>query len=1072
MAETKIIDISSEWEALETPEELCEEVELVGDGLVNCLRKFGRVDISYIASVTGKNPHEVISLLKGSIYQDPETWDGDDFEGWVLADDYLSGNLLTKRKAARAASEFFPHRFEENIEALDKIMPCCVHFDDVELHPGMSFIETEIIDEYIEFLFGRYVTSPNFRGTAFPYKVKRDEITGSWEIPYKNRYRGWVTNISTYGTVNRSGMEILEDILNNRDTAVYYGSDKSAKRVVNKAATALALEKRKIILRRFDSWVKGNAEVRRKVERAYIREFGFIRRRSFNGNFIEKQWGNVTLYGYQRDAIARIILTLNCLLALPVGRGKTNIAIVSACEAIRMGLAKKVVFSVPNSILTQYREAFNELGCADNVYFYDTRDFRPDIRESVLEFIRNKETGIFVFTYSNFDMISLSEGHYRNELLEQLEKIKSARRFNKNDTAALKRKETEINKKIRDLNEKDPDEPGKIYFDDLGINMLYLDEAHNYKNVSIDSISHALGINKKGSSKCNRMMDKVHYIQKMNGGRGVVMITATPISNSMTDIYVFQKYLQSGELALHSINSFDAWINQFCQKSTEFEIDVDTSKYRLATRYSKFVNLPELTSMFASIAEFCPPREESGLPEFSGYTDVVIPRTAEFVAYLDEVSERCEAVRNGNVERDVDNMLKITVDVRKAALDYRLVCEDAPFNMCSKVSYCADRVYDLYCKTSDKKCAQLIFCDTSTPKAGFNIYGELKRLLTEMGIPANEIAFIHDADTEKKRETLFAKTREGEVRVLIGSTFKLGTGTNVQQRLIAIHNIDVPWRPSDVVQRSGRLIRQGNTNKKVYIFRYITENSFDAYSYQLLETKQRIISKILSGDTAVERAVAEIDESVLSYAEAKALAIGDPLIKERFATANELARYKALRAKAEESRIMMQNVLKELPARISEISKIVFDSMQDTSYLVLKEPVADEELRKTVRDKLSNLLRNKLTLKEELCVCSDYCGFKIIYPAYMPANKPFVWIERYGRYTVEMGEADKGIMIRIDNAIKRIPEIHKAQKLSRGEMMKKKTELESEIENINYYNEEIQFYTELLEDIERKLGVA
>ncbi len=1044
----------------------------ISEALVMSLRKHMDVDIHFISDVTGKDKDTVIELLKGAIYQNPETWNGDLYEGWELSNEYISGNLFEKHRKAKAASALYSNRFDENVRVLESYMNLAVYFDDVRLVPGMTFIPSEIIDAFIEHIFGVYISSPDFRCNRLPFLVKRDIITGSWEIPFKNRYRGWISNISKYGTPDKDGTVILEDILNNRDTAVFNKNTASSggKRTINKAATAKALEKREAIIAEFDRWVKNTPEIRKVVESCYIREYGFIRKRVFNGNFLERNWGGITLRDYQLDSVARILFTMNCLLALPVGRGKTFIILVAALESLRMNLAKKIIITPPNNVFVQFEEAARRIGRRNDITFIGTKDFSPVRRQEVLMKIRNAETGIFVIPQSCFDLIPLSEEYYKEEVKLELDKVIEASGKILNHTAALKRREKELKKTLRDLESKSTDKK-KLYFDDLGINMIFVDEVQAYKNITIETSSSARGINKKGSAKANKMLDKIHYVQKNNGGKGIVLSTGTPITNSMTDIFVWQKMLQSGELAINGLNSFDAWAAEFCEKTTEFEIDVDVSGYRLVTRYSRFVNLPELTSLLSSVAEFHTPEESEGLPEFKGYTDVVVPQTLRFRQFLEEISERCDEIRNGNVDPREDNMLKVTHDGNAGAADLRLIYPDAPFSERSKVAYCSDKVLEIYLRTADKKCTQLVFSDISTPKDGFNLYDELKRLLVEKGVPSYEIAYIHDATDDKKREELFEKTRKGEIRVLIGSTMKLGTGVNVQDKCIAIHHLTLPWRPSDMMQREGRILRQGNSNKEIYIFRYVTQGSFDAYSYQILENKQRVISQILKG-AVTSRSVSEVDDAVLSYGEAKALAIGNPLIRERVEAHNELSRYRALRSKSEESKILLQKELDELPVRIRNTNDMIFDCMLDVAFLRKNTPSCDEETRKEIRGKIANAIRNVVTAREEYVIEENYCGFRIIYPAYMTADKPYVYIEKNGRYIVSMGESDKGIMTRIDNAIARISVYHRSIVESRNALIKRQEDIKAEIKNINFYNEEIEFYHALLEDIDKKLEAA
>lgn len=1072
------IDLSMDWDLLEGNDEVpenSEEVERVGDALVKSLKRLARVDIKYIADISGKTPDEVIKLLKGSIYQNPDTWNGNTYEGWETADEYLSGNLLEKKKRAYIANVRHIHRFDDNLSALNKLIPeSRVHFDEVKLDLGMSFIEPEIIDRFLDYLLGE---TPVIHGIPVfneRYNSIRD-INGKYEIPRarKNIYKNSVTNTSTYGSKDKPAIEIIEDILNNRDSVVYHKRNSyssSSKKEINKAATAVANEHRKRIIEMFEEWVQKTPEIRATVENAYTNKYGCVRKRIFRGDFIDKQWGDVTLYDYQCNAIARIILTRNGLIGLPVGSGKTFVIAISAAEIFRMNLAKKIMITVPNGTFTQFRESVDRVVPDAEIYFFDKKNFNPKNKKSTLEFIRDSESGIFVLPFSSFDGIPVSKTYYREEVVKQLSDVKQAIIFSKYNTAALRHKESELKKKLLKL-DGELDDVNTVYFDELGLNMLYIDEFHSYKNIDIDSSSYALGINKKGSAKCNSALDKMRIIQRDNGGRGVVGSTGTPITNSVTDIYYNMKALQNGELALHGLSSFDSFVNEFFQKSIEFEIDVDTTGYRLATRYSRFKNLGNLISMFSSMMEYHNPDMVDGVPECNGYIDIVVPKTDEFKAFLEEISARCERVRNHNVPREIDNMLKITVDGRMAALDLRLVNPDAKFTKESKVYYCACKVAEIYKKTKAKRSTQLIFCDTSTPKDEFNIYDETKRILVELGVNENEIAYIHDADSDRKKEKLLAKVRNGEIRVLIGSTMKLGTGVNVQDKLIAIHHLDIPWRPADMTQREGRILRPGNENKEVFIYRYITEGSFDAYSYQLLETKEKIIAKIMNGDSDVDSEAELIDDAVLSYAEIKALAIGNSDIKGRFEAATELARFKALRSKGEEKKLSILKELDELPKIISRQYDLIFDCHKDVNYAREHPIELSKNDRKMINRIVFDAVRNKGSVSKEACIVKDCCGFRVIYPRLINPKQPYVWLERNGRYQVEIGDSERGVMMRIENVINSLPDKLENYRKSKNALVQRKEALENELRNINYYSEEIEFYYELVNDYDKRLGV-
>lgn len=541
-----------------------------------------------------------------------------------------------------------------------------------------------------------------------------------------------------------------------------------------------------------------------------------------------------------------------------------------------------------------------------------------------------------------------------------------------------------------------------------------------------------------------------------------------------------QQYLQSGELAMLDLQSFDGWTGMFAERTAEFEIDVDTSNYRLATRFSKFHNLPELTALLSSIADFHQPDETLGIPSFDGYKDAVIAKTSSLSAYLSDISHRADDVRHGRVSRKDDNMLKITTDGRKAALDLRLVDPLAGFTFQSKVARCAENVADIFHKTSQDKSAQLVFCDTSTPKAKFNIYTELKYRLTKLGVPETQIAFIHDAETERKRSELFRKVRSGEIRILIGSTFKLGLGVNIQERLIALHHIDVPWRPADMTQREGRILRQGNMNPKVYIYRYITEGSFDAYSWQLLETKQRFITGLLSG-SLTQRSGSDIENTVLDYAEVKALAVGNPLLKERVEVANDLTRYMALQKKLVETHIQMEKELLELPGKISNQNEIIRKCKEDLSFYTgwqkanppasdSKAKKAEAENRRSLREYIGRAV-SVYTLETKEKTLMTYRGFDIVLPANIAKQKPCIWLKRQGKYYVELGDTDIGNLIRIDNYLDSLDE-HLA-KLEDGltELEKRERDIKSELEKNESFADRIDECRKRLEKLDRKLGV-
>ena len=735
-----------------------------------------------------------------------------------------------------------------------------------------------------------------------------------------------------------------------------------------------------------------------------------------------------------------------------------------------MGLSRKNLYVVPNNIVGQWEKLFSVMYPDCKLLCVEPKNFTPTKREAVLEQIRDKDFDGIIMAYSCFEQIPLSKDFYTEQLQETLDKISELASNTNKATSKLERKKEAVRKALSTLELAMDNMYDTVYFDELGITRLFVDEAHNYKNVPIETkVDKVLGISSKGSKKCRDMMDKVRLVQKQNNGGGVVMATGTPITNSITDAFVMQKYLQSGELGMLDLQSFDSWIGMFAERVTEFEIDVDTSSYRLATRFAKFHNLPELTALLSSIADFHQVDSSVGIPDFDGYKDALISKTSEFTAYLDDISARAELVRKGIVSRSDDNMLKITTDGRKAALDIRLVEPNTSFTYQSKVARCAENVFDIYCETQSDKSTQLIFCDSSTPKSGFNVYDDVKRLLICMGVTSEEIAFIHDAGTESKREKLFSKLRSGNVRILIGSTFKLGLGVNIQNKLIALHHLDVPWRPADMTQREGRILRQGNENKKVYIYRYITEGSFDAYSWQLLETKQRFISGLLSGSLTV-RSGSDIESTVLDYAEVKALAVGNPLIKERVETANELTRYLALQRKAIDNHIRMEKELMELPARIKHQKELIEKCECDIEFYRSNRKEYSNEERKDIRQKLFSAVKGNVLMRNETPSIT-YQGFQIVLPANMTAEKPYIWLQKNGIYYVELGDTEIGGLIRIDNYLDSLDK--QLEKLNEGltNLCGRQDALKVEITKKEDYVDRIEKIKQRLEKLDKKLGV-
>ena len=1100
--EVTSMDLPMDWDNVFDTDERTRGVHTdnIPDALVMSLTTLGCVDIEYIASVTGADYKTVINTLKGSIFQNPDTWGECFFKGWETAEEYLSGNLRRKLETAIEANKEYKGFFNDNIFAIKKILPPIVASKDIYVTLGSPWVPADVIDDFIVHLFGEqtYYRSRDRKYLNFILSVTYDELTGMWVIPYKDRYRNNAAVWSTYGTRELPALEIIEKTLNMKTVSITKEvndptSKTGKKRVIDKEETLIALEKQKLIIKEFRDWIWTDESRKERLEEIFENRFSCVRRRLFNGSFLTfpNMSPDIELLPYQKDAVARIIFTPNTLLAHDVGAGKTYVLIASGQELKRMGLSTKNLYVVPNNIVGQWMEIFALMYPEAKVLCVDPASFKPEKRDAVLNDIKNNDYDGIIMAYSCFEQIPLSQKYYADELKESIKKIETAIAAKSKTTAECHHNYKTINKLKADL-KKLREELGKlavtpenqkvkVFFDELGITRLFVDEAHNFKNVPIKTnVSKVLGINHGGSKKCAEMLDKVRMVQRNNNGKGVVFATGTPITNSVTDVFVMQQYLQSGELSLLDLDKFDNWLGMFAEKTTEFEIHVDTNSYRLATRFARFHNLPELTSMLANIADFHSMEGLSDIPKINGYTDTLINKSPELDDYLRSITKRADAIRSGAISRNVDNMLMLTTDGRKAALDLRLVDENAAFSAQFKVAKCAENVADIYFKTGADKSSQLIFCDSSTPKEGFNIYDELKRLLILKNVPEQTIAFIHDAKTEAKRTALFKKVCKGDIRVLIGSTPTLGLGVNVQERLIALHHIDIPWRPADMAQREGRILRQGNRNKQVFIYRYITEGSFDAYSWQLLETKQRFISSLLSG-SLTERSGTDVEDTVLSYAEVKALAVGNPRVKERVEAANELARYRGLQQKLVESRLSMEKDLLEFPGLIRNQRELIENCEQDIIFYEewkALNPVDDIEQEKNAerdrREKLGKQLmealqENEFALKESFLF--PYRGFDVILPANMKKEKPYVWLKKNGTYHVELGDSALGAITRINNCLEGLEKTREKYLAKLDDLYRHEQSIKDELAKDESYADLIELYEMKVTELDELLGV-
>ncbi len=897
-----------------------------------------------------------------------------------------------------------------------------VPYTEIEVSLGAPWISKNIINEFIRHII-------NEKSVYYPV-CDYEPVTGNWYVNNKRdpRWRYVRSLTVTYGTDRYNALFIIEASLNLREIRL---NDSNGR--YDEKETITALEKQKLIENEFREWIWADEDRQWEVEEAYNRMFSGYVNEHYDGSGLkfEDMSEDHDLYPYQKDAVQKILESKNTLLAFDVGAGKTYIMIAAAMKMRKEGISRRNMFVVPNHIVGQWEKIFTELYPKAKVISIEPKTFRPEMRQKALRQIKEGDYDGIIIAYSCFEMIPLSEALVLDNMSRQLKQIEDAIREIRLSTPyinwnreTLEKEKQRIKKMTMDfIGSMTPSRKSDITFGDLEISTLFLDEAHNYKNLPIKTrLKNLSGINTKGSNKCLDMLQKIRNVQNSDYGRGAVFATGTPLCNSISDAYAMQVYLQYEELEKSHLDQFDNWVKTFAKPEQLIEIDVDTSKYRMVRKFSRFHNLPELSRMFSKVAVFYAMDDDS-LPRFDGYTDIVIEKYKELTDYMMTLCERTENIRNGvynkakrrkeKVNPCVDNMLKVSTDGRKAALDLQLVGEDQPYDKRSKVFNCVETVADLYSRYDG--CTQLIFCDYSTPKKeDFNVYAELKSRLVDKGIPPKEIAFIHHYNTDSRKVELFGMFNRGEVRILIGSTFKLGIGSNVQVRLKAIHHLDVPWRPADMVQREGRIIRRGNENESILIYRYITEGSFDSYSWQILETKQRFISQFLSG-SSYQRSIADLEDNVLTYAEVKALALSEPLMKQLAEAENEVKSLRIVVEKEKESLTKLETEKEEFVRAWDHLQNkripAAWRTVQKLGSYSKKEKV------EAMKQLVGSLTQGFISGLEERKSLQLLC-FTLSVPEKQPESKPYVLLtDEDESYMVEMGESARGNARRVLNFI-------------------------------------------------------
>lgn len=894
------------------------------DALALSLSEKAMIDMDYMAELTGKNEETLFSELKGVIFLNPLYGYGNNSERkYLTADEYLSGNVREKLAWARKSAEQNPDDYLVNVEALEKVQPIDLSASEIDVRLGATWLPQEDIQRFmVELLKPAYYASSKI-------KVHYSPLTAEWNISNKNSDYGNVTANVTYGTKRINGYKIIEETLNLKDVRIFdtvQDENGNDKRVLNKKETVLAQQKQQLIKDAFRDWIWKDPARRERLTTLYNERFNSVRPREYDGSHIKFVGMNpeITLRKHQVNAIARILYGGNTLLAHVVGAGKTFEMVAAAMESKRLGLCQKSLFVVPNHLTEQWAAEFLQLYPSANILVATKKDFETRNRKKFCSRIATGDYDAVIIGHSQFEKIPMSVERQRAILQAQLDEIiegiSEAKRANAErfTIKQMEKSKRSIKLKLDKLNDQTRKDD-VVTFEELGVDRLFVDEAHSFKNLFLyTKMRNVAGLAQTEAQKSSDLFMKCRYMDELTDNRGIVFATGTPISNSMTEMYTMQRYLQYDTLRSQGLQHFDAWASTFGETITAIELAPAGTGYRAKTRFARFYNLPELISMFKQVADVqTADMLKLPVPEAEYHNEVIKPSKFQ-TDMVASFSERAEKVRNGMVDATVDNMLKITNDGRKLALDQRLTDDLLPDDPESKVNLCLDNIHRIWESSSEQKSTQLVFCDLSTPHGDgkFNVYDDLKAKLIRMGVPETEIAFIHDAKTEAQKAALFTNVRAGNVRIFLGSTAKMGAGTNVQKRLIAEHHLDIPWRPSDIEQREGRILRQGNENKRVDIFRYVTENTFDSYMWQTIENKQKFISQIMTSKSPV-RSCEDVDETALSYAEIKALATGNPHIKEKMDLEIEVSRLKLVKANYLSQKYALEDsLLKHYPKEI------------------------------------------------------------------------------------------------------------------------------------------------------------
>ena len=1022
------------------PERTVTSVDTPSEALAVSIGEHGKVDLPYMAELLGTpgDYGRITAELSGVIFKDPAADPTDPEAGWQMADEYLSGDVRAKLRMAQFAAETNPE-FSVNVEALTKAQPRELEASEIDVRLGATWLDPSIIQKFMTETF----QIPYYLRHAV--KVRYSQYTAEWRVEGKTATgRSDIISSETYGTSRANAYKILEETLNLKDVRIYdtiEDAEGKPKRVLNKRETMLAQQKQQVIKDAFANWVWQDPQRRIALVRQYNELFNSTRPREYDGSHIHFVGMNpeISLREHQRNAIAHVLYGGNTLLAHEVGAGKTFEMAASAMEAKRLGLCQKSLFVVPNHLTEQWASEFLHLYPNAKLLVARRKDFETANRKKFCARIATGDYDAVIIGHSQFERIPLSferqERIIQDQIVETLLAINELK-ANAGENFTIKQMERTrktLEAKLDKLRA-DSRKDDVITFEQLGVDRLFVDESHSFKNLFLTTkMRNVAGLSTSEAQKSSDMFGKCRYLDEITGGRGVVFATGTPISNSMTELYTVMRYLQYSTLQQKKLTHFDCWASTFGETTTAIELAPEGTGYRARTRFAKFFNLPELMSMFKEVADI-KTSDQLHLPVPDAKFETVVVKPSETQkAMVQELSRRAAEIHSGNVDASVDNMLCVTSDGRKIGLDVRLMNPMLPDDPNSKLNVCVQNVLKIWEEGKDQKLTQLLFCDLSTPKndGNFNVYEDIRKKLIAAGVPENEIEFIHNADTEAKKAALFSKVRSGDVRVLLGSTAKMGAGTNVQSRLVAVHHLDVGWKPSDMTQRNGRIIRQGNMNKEVKVFNYVTEGTFDAYLWQTLENKQRFISQIMTSKSPV-RSCEDVDEQALSYAEIKALCAGNPLIKEKMDLDVQVAKLKVLKADHQSQKFRLQDkLLTKFPADIQEATAHIAGLKADAQ-LAAAHPQGKEEFcgmvikgvtydeKKTAGERLV-LACSKLPNAEEK-VIGSYRGFELSLRFDTFRSEYLALLKGQRKYTVPLGTDPLGNIIRLDNSLNNFPE--------------------------------------------------